>query len=109
MPTRPLKPEQLTAIAAQFRALGEASRLRLLHALRHGEQSVTQLMTTTGFSQPNVSKHLQVLLQVGFVRRRKDGVTAYYRLADPEVLRLCDLVCDRLAAEATARRKLFVG
>ena len=99
--------DQLIAIAEQFRALAEPSRLRLVNALRSGERSVTQLIDATGLSQPNVSKHLRLLLQAGFVRRRKSGVTIYYRLADNDVSRLCDLMCDRLAADAALRRKVF--
>lgn len=107
MAPRMLSADQLTSIAEQFRALAEPSRLRLLNALRAGEQSVTQLMDATELSQPNVSKHLQLLHHVGFVRRRKSGVTIFYRLADHEVSRLCDLMCDRLVADAAFRRKLF--
>jgi DNA-binding transcriptional ArsR family regulator len=108
MALRALSSDQLIAIAEQFRALAEPSRLRLVSALRGGEQSVTQLMDATGLGQANVSKHLRLLLQAGFVRRRKSGVMTYYRLADTDVSRLCDLMCDRLAADAAVRRKVFV-
>jgi len=104
---RPLEPEQLAAVAGRFGALGEPSRLRLLEVLREGEHSVGALMVATGFTQPNVSKHLRVLHQLGFVRRRKAGVSTYYRLADRDVLRLCDIMCRRLAAAAAAERALF--
>lgn len=106
---RRLDADQLTAIAARFRALGEPSRLRLLDVLREGERSVGELMAATGCSQPNASRHLQLLHQHGLVRRRKAGVSTYYRLADNDVLRLCDLMCRRLAAEAAAHHEWFAG
>ena len=55
-------------------------------------------------AQANLSRHLQQLLALGFVTRRKRGLFAYYRLADREVLRLCELMCGRLEKETTARR-----
>lgn len=107
MPTRALSSDQLAEIADRFQALGDVSRLSLLQMLRGGERSVTELTAATALSQSNVSKHLQLLLRLGFVRRRRDGNTVRYRLADGDVVRLCDLMCDRVAADALVRRKLL--
>jgi hypothetical protein len=43
------------------------------------------------------------------VRRRKDGLFAYYQLADRSVLKLCDIMCDRLASDTAARRKAVIA
>lgn len=83
----------LDEIASRFRLLSEPLRLKLLAALAHGEHSVGELVTMTGANQPNVSKHLAILALGGLVSRRKMGTTAYYTLADPEILTLCDAVC----------------
>ncbi len=109
MSARHLSPEQLRHIAERFKALAEPSRLEILHALKDGELTVTEILETTGFGQANVSKHLQMLYGAGFVVRRKHGVSTYYRLADADVLRLCELMCGRLEKETTARRKVFKG
>lgn len=101
--------DELHLIADRFRALAEPSRLLILSALRPGELNVTQLAAATGFGQANLSKHLQVLLRVGFVQRRREGVSIYYRIADPDVFRICDLVCGRLEREAASLSKLFAG
>jgi ArsR family transcriptional regulator len=82
----------LQVIADRFRALGEPTRLHILSALRGGEQNVPQLIEITGFAQANWSKHLQLMLRLGFVERWKEGVSTYDRLADPEVLRLCEIM-----------------
>ncbi len=95
------------AIAERFRALAEPMRLRLLQALREGECSVGELARLTGSGQANVSKHLQLLLQQGFVDRRKDGTTTWYRITDPEVFTMCELVCGRMATELDRKRKLL--
>lgn len=107
MVQKPLTPEQLRLIAERFKALAEPSRLEILNALRGGERTVSEILGATGFGQANVSKHLQVLHAAGFVERRKEGVAMCYRLADNDVLRLCELMCGRLEKEVTARRKLF--
>jgi DNA-binding transcriptional ArsR family regulator len=107
MSRRPLTSQQLHLIAGRFKALAEPSRLEILNALRGGERTVSALLDLTGLAQANASRHLQVLFTAGLVERRKEGVSIYYRLADGDVLRLCDLMCGRLEAEAQARRKQF--
>jgi DNA-binding transcriptional ArsR family regulator len=100
--------EQLTELVAErFKALADAGRVRLLSALRDGERSVGDLVEETGLTQANVSKHLARLHQLGFVRRSRDGLHIYYRLADRDVLKLCDLMCGRIEAQAESQRKLF--
>jgi DNA-binding transcriptional ArsR family regulator len=94
-------------IAERFRALGDPMRLRLLQALRSGERSVGDLAERTGGGQANVSKHLQVLLQQGYVDRRKEGTTTWYRITDPEVFTMCELVCGGLEEELGRKRKLL--
>ena len=96
-----------SAIAERFKALGEPLRLRLLQALRGGEGSVGELAERTGAGQANVSKHLQVLFQQGYVDRRKDGTTSWYRITDPQVFTMCELVCGRLEKDLDRKRKLL--
>jgi DNA-binding transcriptional ArsR family regulator len=95
--------QTLEMIAERFRVLGDPLRLRLLHAMAAGELSVSELVTTSGTSQANVSKHLGMLLRAGLIRRRKEGLRVYYAPADPSVFKICDLVCgslqDRLARD----------
>lgn len=93
----------LEMVAERFKVLSEPMRLKLLYALIDGEKNVSELMQETGSLQANVSKHLGVLLDAGFVGRRKQGVSSYYRITDESIFELCDLVCgsihERLAAE----------
>ena len=95
------------AIAERFKALGEPMRLRLLQVLRAGECSVGDLAEQTGGGQANVSKHLQVLLHQGYVARRKEGTTTWYRITDPQVFKMCELVCGTLEQELDRKRKLL--
>lgn len=105
MSRKALSPETLEVIAERFKALAEPARLHILAALREGELTVTELVEATGLGQANVSKHLGLLLAAGFVRRRKEGLFSYYRLADQDVFRLCDIMCGRLETEVAFRRR----
>lgn len=109
MPRTSLTPELLDVVAGRFKALGEPARLQMLDCLRDGERTVSELVEATGLGQANVSKHLQLLHTLGFVSRRKEGLFAYYALADRSVLKLCDIMCGRLEAESSARRRLLTA
>src|SRR5574338_569905 len=93
------------AVAERFAALAEPMRLRLLNALRGGEMNVGDLAEESGASPANASKHLQLLLQQGFVERRKEGTTIWYRIADPAVFELCALITAGIDKILERRRK----
>lgn len=92
----------LERVAEQFRALGEPSRLRLMNLLFDGPKSVGVLVEGSGLSLANVSKHLGLLHQVGWVTRTKAGVHVLYALADARTLGLCELMCTRVREMAHA-------
>ena len=97
--------EVLELVAERFKVLAEPARLEILRQLRDREMTVTELVDATGLGQANVSKHLAHLLRLGFVARRKEGLFAYYTLADARVFQLCELVCARIESEVATRRK----
>lgn len=99
-------PQLLELVAGRFRALADPARLAILHKLEQGEMTVTELVENTRLAQGNLSKHLQQLHARGFVARRRDGLFVYYMLADENVLRLCELMCDRLEEDATALQRV---
>lgn len=101
----PMTPQMLDAVAERFRVLGEPMRLRILHTLRGGERTVTELVELTGAGQANVSKHLQLLFVQGFVTRRKAGTSTCYAILDPNVFNLCDLVCGGVEGDLDRRRR----
>ncbi len=69
-----------------FNAIAEAHRRDILDALVTGEKAVGAIVNDLSISQPQVSKHLRVLSEVGLVKCRADGRRRLYRL-DPEHLR----------------------
>ena len=56
-----------------------------------------------------MSKHLQMLHSLHFVRRRKDGLFVHYGIADKGIFQLCDAMCGRLEAKMKSRNNLLAG
>lgn len=104
-----LTDEVLELVAQRFRALAEPARLQVLAALRNGEMTVGEIVNETGLGQANLSKHLQILYNLGFVARRKTGLFVHYTLSDRRVFQLCEIVCDRIEGEAKSRRRLLAS
>lgn len=63
-----------------FNAVAEPRRRQILEALSDGERSVNELVEALELAQPQVSKHLRVLREVGVVDVREDGRQRLYRL-----------------------------
>lgn len=99
----------LEAIARRFKLLAEPSRLRILNVLRHGERTVTELVDELGLGQANVSRHLSLLRRHGMVARRKEGIRRPYRIDDPVVFELCDLMCGRIEEDLEEQRRAMGG
>jgi DNA-binding transcriptional ArsR family regulator len=63
-----------------FNAVAEARRRQILDVLAGGERPVNDLVDVLGLAQPQVSKHLRVLREVGVVDVRNAGRQRLYRL-----------------------------
>ena len=63
-----------------FNAIAEARRREILDVLIAGEKAVGAIVNDLSMSQPQVSKHLRVLSEVGLVSCRADGRRRLYRL-----------------------------
>jgi DNA-binding transcriptional ArsR family regulator len=66
--------------ADAFNALAEPRRRQIVDALAGGERPVNELVRALRLAQPQVSKHLRVLRDVGVVAVREDGRQRLYRL-----------------------------
>ncbi len=94
-------------VAEYFRALSEPLRLKILNALRDKAYNVGELTELLDCSQANVSKHLATLMRHGFVERSAQGTNAFYRIADPRVYQLCDLVCGQMAQRFASQAQML--
>ena len=88
-----LPDEMVEAVARRFRLLGEPVRLRLLQLLESGEYTVNELTEKLQGNQANISRHLTAMHEGGLLKRRPDGTSVHYSIADPLVFQLCGLVC----------------
>ena len=94
---RPLDDEELEQIARHFRLLGEPMRLKILQAVCKTPRTVTDIVTATGATQANASKHRALLADAGILKREKDGQCVYYGVKDQLAVKLCELVRAQLA------------
>ena len=75
-----------------FNAIGDAHRREILDALIAGEKTVGAIVNDLSMSQPQVSKHLRVLSEVGLVQSRAEGRHRLYRLEPVHLRPLHDWV-----------------
>jgi len=70
---------------------------------------VGELTSLTGVHQANISQHLALLRQRGIVMTRKEGVNIYYKIANPKIIKACDLIRDVLFEQLAEAEKLAKG
>jgi ArsR family transcriptional regulator len=99
-PGAPLLPKRdRERLAAQFKALGDPTRLAIVNQLAgSGERCVCHL-EPLGLSQPTISHHLKVLRDAGLVESTRRGTWAFYRL----VPGAADALAFALGGEAPAQ------
>jgi ArsR family transcriptional regulator, arsenate/arsenite/antimonite-responsive transcriptional repressor len=87
--------EEAAATAEVFRALGDASRVKIVNVLATSDDPVCvcHLTEPLGLTQPTVSHHLKKLLDAGLVEREQRGRWAYYSLS-PDAARTLARVVD---------------
>lgn len=88
--------------AELFGVLSTPARLRIIGALCNGEKNVSELLQQIELSQPNMSRHLNVLYRAGVVGKRRNGAQVFYRIADESVVRVCKAVCTQVGHESQA-------
>jgi DNA-binding transcriptional ArsR family regulator len=81
------------------KALADPKRLLIINELRDGPRSVGDIAEALGLSQSNVSRHLAVLRDRGFVTAERFGSSIHYGLASPKILRALDLLREFMAEE----------
>jgi ArsR family transcriptional regulator, arsenate/arsenite/antimonite-responsive transcriptional repressor len=72
----------LAELETLFKALADATRLRILGLLLTGEVCVCHIHETLKITQPKASRHLAYLRRAGLVDTRRDGLWIHYRLAE---------------------------
>jgi ArsR family transcriptional regulator len=81
----PLPVEARERLAAQFKALGDPTRLAIVNQLAGQAESCVCALDGLGLSQPTISHHLKILRDAGLVESTRRGTWAYYRLVPAAV------------------------
>lgn len=88
--------ETLFQLGELFKALGDSTRARILHALSFSELCVCDLAEILGMSSSSVSHQLRVLRGQKIVKYRKDGKNVFYSLSDQHILDLLEIGLEHL-------------
>jgi ArsR family transcriptional regulator len=99
--------KRLTTVETLLKALGDATRLRILGLLLSGEVCVCHIHESLRISQPKASRHLAYLRRAGLVDVRRNGLWMHYRLADlpdPILQSIADIVRHALTHVESIRR-----
>ena len=81
------------------KALADPTRLLIINELREGPRSVGDIGETLGIAQPNISRHLALLRDRGFVTAERVGGSVRYELVSPKILRAMDLLREFMTEE----------
>ena len=93
----PLPLPVIERVADRFRLLSDPTRLRLVNELHSsGEMMVGELVERLELSYASVSKQLAMLRAHGTVARRREGTKVFYRIVDPSLDEVCNVVCKSL-------------
>ena len=88
------------------KVLSNPKRLQILHELRTGEKTVTELADATGLRQANVSQNLGLMRLRRIVVERRVGNTVFYTISDKRITNACDIMQSVLLDQASAESKL---
>lgn len=101
-------PESIFDLQAEMcQTMSNATRLRIVHALREGPQCVGKLAEALELDQASVSRHLAVLRNRGIVIATRHGGEVIYQITNPKIERICDLMREVLAEQAAARTDMI--
>jgi ArsR family transcriptional regulator len=98
---------QLVDMETLFKALADATRLRILGLLLTGEVCVCDIHESLKIPQPKASRHLAYLRRTGLVATRREGLWIHYRLGtftDPVLATIGDAVRHALTHVDTVKR-----
>ncbi len=89
------------------KTIASPKRLEIIHALKNGEKTVTDLVSILGVPKANVSQHLAVMRHKGVLKARREGVNIYYSISNPKVIKACMLMKEVLTEQMRERNKLI--
>jgi len=84
--------EDIDLASRSLKAMSHPLRLKILCTLADQELSVQEIVDAVGTSQSNISQHLAILRDKGIILSRKNANRVFYRVGDPRILKLIDMM-----------------
>ena len=91
------------------KTLASPKRLEIIHALKKGEKTVTELVDILGVPKANVSQHLAMMRHKGILKSRRSGVNIFYSLSNNKVMKACMLMREVLTEQLESQSKIVNG
>ncbi len=88
------------------KSMANPTRLKIMNLLRKGEKSVEELRRHLALPKANLSQHLSVLRQRRIVSTRRSGLNIYYKVANPKMIKACDILRQVLLEQLQEGEKL---
>jgi len=88
-------------------SLSHAVRLRIIHTLKEAPKSVNEISAEVNVSQSTVSRHLAVLRSTGLLTAHRKGQEVFYKIANPKVVEVCEMMRLILAERETQQLDLL--
>jgi len=91
------------------KSMANPTRLKIMNLLREGEKSVEELKKRLKLPKANLSQHLSILRQRRIVYTRRAGLNIYYKVANPKMIKACDLLREVLFEQLKEGERLVRG
>ena len=97
--------KELAMHAAEvLKAVAHPLRLQIVEVLQNGERSVGEIVDALGEKQAVTSQQLNMMKDRGVLASRRDGAKVFYRIHNPNVIRVLDCVYDHCEPKKRAKR-----
>jgi len=89
------------------KSLASPRRLAILNILGEGEKTVTQICKKLKLPKANISQHLAILRAKGIVTTQKKGLNVIYKIANPKIIKACNLMREVLFESLKENKNLL--
>lgn len=89
------------------KTLANPIRIEIINTLRNKEMPYGDLLSAIKIKKANLSQHLAVMRYKGIVKTRRNGVNIYYRIANPKVIKACDIMREVLFEQLSEANKII--
>ena len=104
-----MEEEMFQMHAEVCKSMANPTRLKIMNLLREGEKSVEELRERLKLPKANLSQHLSVLRQRRIVSTRRAGLNIYYKVANPKMIKACDILREVLFEQLQEGGRLARG